>query len=201
MLISLTKIKDIHTYLHTTSDQISLLSSVMSYDDSLHWHGRAKEMLARAEQMNECVTKHVLRRVADAYEGLARKAEKQAKQFPPNPMSKMAVVPTEMRQFAPRRDRLIAHVKQMDECASELVMRRVADACEFLAQTAEQRPKRFTPNPVSKTTLPARVPGVEIPDFLKRGPRVEEDEIPFGRRSLASVRRLRQILSFKPNLP
>jgi hypothetical protein len=54
---------------------------------------------------------------------------------------------------------------------------------------------------VSKTTLPARVPGVEIPDFLKRGPRVEEDEIPFGRRSLASVRRLRQILSFKPNLP
>jgi len=201
MLISLTKIKDIHTHLHTTSDQISLLSSVMSYDDSLHWHGRAKEMLARAEQMNECVTKHVLRRVADAYEGLARKAEKQAKLLPPNPMSKMPVVPTETRQFVPRRDRLIAHVKQMDECASELVMRRVADACESLAQTAEQRAKRFPPSPVSKTALPARVATVEIPGFLKRGPRVEEDEIPFGRRSLASVRRLRQILSFKPNLP
>jgi hypothetical protein len=135
----------------------------MPYDDSLHWHGRAREMLARAEQMNECVTKHVLRRLADAYEGLAQKAEKQAKQFPPNRLSKTLVVPTEMRQFAPRKDRLIACVKQMDEWASELVLNRVADACETLARTAEQRAKRFPPNPPSKTVPPARVPRVEIP--------------------------------------
>src|SRR5215475_12797697 len=122
MLISLTKIKDIHTHLHTTSDQISLLSSVMSYDDSVHWHGRAQEMLARAEQMNECVTKHVLRRVADTYEGLARKAEKQAKQVPPSPASKTPL-PAEAWLFAPRKDRLIARAERMDECATDQVLR------------------------------------------------------------------------------
>jgi hypothetical protein len=114
----------------------------MSYDDSVHWHGRAKEMLARAEQMNECVTKNVLHRIADAYEGLARKAEKQVKRFPPNPVSKTPL-PAEERQSSSRKDRLLAQVKQMDECATELVLRRVADACECLARTAEQRSKRF----------------------------------------------------------
>jgi hypothetical protein len=173
-LISLTKIKDIHTHLHTSSERISLLSSVMTYDDSLHWHGRAREMLARAEQMNECVTKHVLRRLADAYEGLAQKAEKQTKQFPPNRVSKMPVVPTEMQRFVPSKDRLIARVKQMDEYASELVLRRVTDACESLARTAEQRASgphqiqtakrhRYPESLVSKYRLPettiSRLPG------------------------------------------
>jgi len=168
----------------------------MSDDDSVHWHGRAKEILARAEQMNECVTKHLLRRMADAYEGLARKAEKQAKRFPANPASRTPL-PAEARQSSPRKDRLVAHVKQMDECATELVMRRVADACECLAQTAEQRAKQFPPKPVSKTPISktpmalveawqlarrmdrfgapaARAPSIEIPSFLKRGPRAEE---------------------------
>jgi hypothetical protein len=190
MLISLTEKKDIHTYQHTTSVEIFLLSSVMSYDDSLHWHGRAKEMLARAEQMNECVTKQVLRRVADAYEGLAQKAEKQAKRFPPNPVSKTSL-PAKARQLAPR-DRLVAHVKQMDECATELVLRQVADACECLARTAEQRAKQFPPKPVSNTSMAlvdarqfarrkdrlgapaARAPSIEIPSFLKQGPKAEE---------------------------
>src|SRR5215475_8126429 len=107
----------------------------MSYDDPANWHCRAQEMLARAEQMNECVTKQVLRRVADAYEGLARTAEEQAKQSPPNPVS-TALRPAEARQCPPRKDRLIACVRQMDECASELLRRRVADASECLAQTA-----------------------------------------------------------------
>jgi hypothetical protein len=201
MLTSLTEKKDIHTHQHTTCHQIFLLSSGMSDDDSVHWHGRAKEMLARAEQMNECVAKHVLRRMADAYEGLARKAEKQAKRFPPNPVSKM-LLPAEARQSSPRKDRLVAHVKQMDECATELVLRRVADACECLARTVEQRATQFTPKLVSKTSIsktpisetrmalaearqfarrgdrlgvpPARAPSIEIPRFLKRGPRAEE---------------------------
>jgi|SRR5712671_4340252 hypothetical protein len=196
MLISLTEKKDIHTHQHTSSRQIFLLTSVMSDDDSVHWHGRAKEMLARAEQMNECVTKHLLRRMADAYEGLARKAEKQAKRFPANPASRTPL-PAEARQSSPRKDRLVAHVKQMDECATELVMRRVADACECLAQTAEQRATQFPLKPVSKTPISktpmalveawqlarrmdrfgapaARAPSIEIPSFLKRGPRAEE---------------------------
>ena len=162
----------------------------MSYDDSVHWHGRAKELRACAAQMNECVTKHVLRRLADAYEGLARKAEKQAKRFPPDPVSKTHL-PAEARQSSPR-DRLVAHVKQMDECATELVLRRVADACECLAQTAEQRAKPFPPKAASKAPMAlvearqlarrkdrlgaptARVPSIEMPSFLKRGPSAEE---------------------------
>jgi hypothetical protein len=101
----------------------------MTYDDSVHWRGRAKEMLARAEQMDECVTKQVLRRAANAYEVLARTAEQRAKRFPTNPVSRTPVLPAEARQFAPRKDRM--------------------------------------------RTLP-RAPNIEIPSFLKRGPRAEE---------------------------
>ena len=180
----------------------------MSYDDSVHWHGRAKEMLARAEQMNECVTKHVLRQVADAYECLARKAE-QAKLLPPDPVSKTPL-PAEARQFALRKDRLVARAEQVDECGTEQVLRRVAEACERLTRTAEQRAKRLLPNPVSKMPVvptearqfaprkgrlgapPARVPSVEIPSFLKRGPRAEEDIRPSGLLGIAAGR-LRQI--------
>jgi hypothetical protein len=115
-----------------------------SYDDSAHWHGRAKEMLARAEQMNECVTKHLLRRMAGAYEDLARKAEKHVNRVPPKVVSK-TLLPAVVRQHSPR-DRLVACVKQMDEYATELVLRRVTDACECLARTAEQRSKLFHQN-------------------------------------------------------
>jgi hypothetical protein len=116
-----------------------------SYDDSAHWHGRAKEMLARAEQMNECATKHLLRRMAGAYEELARKAEKQVKRLPPKAVSK-TLLPALVAQSSPR-DRLVACVKQMDEYATELVLRRVSDACECLARTAEQR------SPTSKSVM------------------------------------------------
>ena len=109
-----------------------------SYDDSVHWHGRAREMLARAEQMNECVTKHVLRRMADAYEDLARKAEKQVNWFPPKALSN-TTLPAVVRPSSDRKDRLVASVKQIDEYATELVLQRVADACECLARTAKQR--------------------------------------------------------------
>jgi hypothetical protein len=129
-LISLTRKKDIHTHPSTAPDQPFLLSSIMSYDDSAHWLGRAKEMLARAEQMDECVTKQVLRRAADAYESLARTAEQREKRFLPNPVSRTPILPAEARRFAPRKDRLAA--------------------------------------------LQARAPRIDIPSFLKRGPRAEE---------------------------
>jgi hypothetical protein len=107
----------------------------MSHDDSVHWQDRAREMLARAEQMNECAAKQVLRRIAHAYEDLARKADKQAKRIPPKAVSK-ALLPVTARQSSPQKDRLVACVKQMDEYATELVLQRVTDACECLARTA-----------------------------------------------------------------
>src|SRR5437763_1357024 len=102
----------------------------MSHDDSAHWHGRAKEMLARAEQMDECVTKQVLRRAAAAYENLARTAEQRARRLPPKPVSRTLFLPAEARQFAPRKDRM--------------------------------------------GSLQAGAASIEIPNFLKRGPRAEE---------------------------
>jgi len=163
----------------------------MTYDDSVHWHGRAKEMLARAEQMNECVTRHVLCRIADVYEDLARKAEKQVKPFSPDPASTTPLF-TQARRSSPQKERLVAHVKQMDEYATELVLRRVADACECLARTAAQRASPSQPKPVSKGSLvpveaphladrrdrlstpTARALSVEIPGFAKPGPMAEE---------------------------
>jgi len=186
----------------------------MSYDDSVHWHCRAREMLARAEQMNECVTKHVLRRLADAYEGLARTAEEQAKQSPPSPVS-TTPKPAAARQIPPRKDRLIACVKQMDECASELLRCRVADAAECFAQIAEQPINRPTSIPMSKAlivptevgqfaprkgrvVLPlATVPDEEIPRFLRRGPRAEEERNFRAQILGIAAARLREILFFK----
>jgi len=80
----------------------------MSNDDPAHWHGRLKELLARAGRMDESETE-------------------------------TPSVPAAVRQFAPRKARMGAP--------------------------------------------PANV---EIPSFLKRGPRAEEDVMPFGRKSLAS---------------
>jgi hypothetical protein len=118
----------------------------MSYDDSAHWLRRANEMRARAEQMHDCVTKQVLRQVAEACERLARTPEQPINRFPPSspfpssnlfPSSSAPVLPTEARQFAPRKDRVRA--------------------------------------------LPSRGPAVEIPSFLKRGPRAQEDvNLPIG---------------------
>jgi hypothetical protein len=176
MLIHLTQKKDIHTHRRTASERIFLLSSVMSIDDSAHWHDRAKEMLARAEQMDECVAKRVLRRLADAYEDFARKAEKQARQLPPSPVDKTSL-PAKARQFSPQKDGLVVHV---------------ADAYERLARTAKLGAKPFLPKPGSKTPLvpveirqfirrndrfsapAARMPSIDIPGFLKQGPRIEE---------------------------
>jgi hypothetical protein len=191
MLISLTK-RNISTHIGTPRlTKRFLLFLIMSYDDSVHWHGRAKEMLARAEQMNECVTKHVLFRIADVYEGLARKAEKQAEGFPLNPVSRTPLF-TQARQSSAQKDRLVAHVKQMDEYATELVLRRVADACECLARTAQQPASRSRPKPVSKAPMApvaapqvayrkdrsgaptARALSVETPSFLIQGPKAEE---------------------------
>ena len=144
--------KDIHRhqYTHVWSKFPAFIGLMSSYDDSAHWQGRAREMLARAEQMNECVAKHVLRRMAGAYEELARKAEKQGKRLPPNPVSKTllpALVPQSSPHSSSHKDRLVACVKQMDEYATELVLRRVADACDCLARTAEQR------SPISKSIM------------------------------------------------
>jgi hypothetical protein len=185
----------------------------MSYDDSVHWHCRSQEMLARAEQMNECVTKHVLRRVADAYEGLARTAEEQAKQSASSPVS---TTPKRAEARLPaRKNRLIACVKQMDECASELLRCRAADAGERLAQAAEHPVNQLPSIPVSKALVVptevgrfaprkgralvplATLPSEEIPSFLRRGPRAEEERNFRARILGMTAGRLRQIGFFK----
>jgi hypothetical protein len=139
----------------------------MSYDDSVHWRARAKEMLARAEQMNEGATKHALRRVADAFECLARKSELEAKRSPPKSVSKAPLL-TEARQVARRKDRLVARAE--DECATEQVLRRVWDACECLARTAEQRAKGRPPSP-----------GEQGAGRARRGSAVRSSQGPRGR--------------------
>jgi hypothetical protein len=115
----------------------------MSFDDSVYWNGRAKEMLARAEQMDECVTRDVLCRLAEAYEGFARKAGKQTNWFPKNPVGK-ALLPAERRSPPRRKDRLAAHVRQLDEFATELVLRRVADACECLTRASSLSDRKMS---------------------------------------------------------
>jgi hypothetical protein len=81
----------------------------MPYDNPVHWHGSLRDMLARAERVDECA-------------------------------SKTPGVPAAVLQFAPRKDR----------------------------------------------ALPAGAPHIEIPGFLKGGPRAAEDVILSGRKSLAS---------------
>jgi len=80
----------------------------MSYDDPTHWHERAKEMRVLAEQMDECVSKQMMRRMAEDYECLALAAEQRAKRFPANPVPKTPAVPAEMRRFTSRKNRACA---------------------------------------------------------------------------------------------
>jgi hypothetical protein len=109
---------------------------------------------------------------------------------------------TPARQSSPQKDRLVAHVKQMDEWATELVLRRVADACECLARTAEQRASAFRPKPVRKAPLvpveapqlvrrkdrlggpTARALSVEVPGFPKQAPQAEESRREVSLRAL-----------------
>jgi hypothetical protein len=79
----------------------------MSYADPVHWRGRAEEMRAAAEHMQECVSKQMMHRIAEDYERLAQTAEQRAKDCPPHPIFAIAAVPAAARQFALRRTRLI----------------------------------------------------------------------------------------------
>ena len=78
----------------------------MSYADPIHWRGRADELRAAAEQMQECVSKQMTLRMAEDYERLAQAAEQRAKDCPPHPIFAIAAVPKAARPFALRRTRL-----------------------------------------------------------------------------------------------
>jgi len=43
----------------------------MSYNDRMHWRGRAEELRGLAEQMLESVSKQLMRKIAENYECLA----------------------------------------------------------------------------------------------------------------------------------
>jgi len=75
----------------------------MSYNDPTHWRVRAKQMRVQAEQMNESVSKQLMRKIADDYDHLARTAERRAKDSPSKPFPNLEVLPVEVRLFARRK--------------------------------------------------------------------------------------------------
>jgi hypothetical protein len=79
------------------------MSYRLSYSDPMHWRGRAEEMRALGERMRECVSKHMMFRMAQDYERLARTAEERMKGSSPSLVDKTAVVPAAARQFARRK--------------------------------------------------------------------------------------------------
>jgi len=72
----------------------------MSYNDPTHWRCRAEDIRALAERMKDGISKHMMGRIAEDYERLARTAEQRANVFPRSP----EVVPANLRLFAYRRN-------------------------------------------------------------------------------------------------
>jgi hypothetical protein len=71
----------------------------MDYNDPTPWRARAEELRVLAETTKGGISKHMLRRIAEDYERLARTVEQRPNRFPPN----AAIVPPEVRQFALRK--------------------------------------------------------------------------------------------------
>ena len=66
----------------------------MSFNNSMHWRGRAEELRGLAGQMPESVSKQLMRKIAENYECLARTAEQRVNHFPPDLLGE--VVPGEV---------------------------------------------------------------------------------------------------------
>ena len=73
---------------------------VMSCDDSVHWLARAEQMRGFAEEAKGGISKHLMRRIAEDYEGFARTIEQRPSRFPPPP----AVVPAAVRLYSRRKN-------------------------------------------------------------------------------------------------
>ena len=75
----------------------------MSYSDPTHWRRLAEESRVVAEQMNESVSRQVMRRFAESYEALAKTAEQRTKNSQPNPVLETLAVPAVVRQFGRKK--------------------------------------------------------------------------------------------------
>jgi len=75
----------------------------MTYNDPTHWRGRAEDLRVLAERMKDGISKHMMRRMADDYESLARTVEQRPERF-----RFVALVPPEARLFGHRRTPVVA---------------------------------------------------------------------------------------------
>jgi hypothetical protein len=90
----------------------------MSYNDPAHWRARAEDMRARANAMKEGISKHMLRRIAEDYERLARTAEQRISQRDPGRM------PAARIPFAPRRKSMVAPPTMLSDAAIPSILKR-----------------------------------------------------------------------------
>ena len=99
----------------------------MSCDPSAHWRTRAVEMRALAETMSDGISKQLMHRIAVDYERLAQTVEHRPNRFLPI----LAVVPTEVRQFAPRKNSIAAPARYLDLELPSFLKRGPATAAEL----------------------------------------------------------------------
>jgi hypothetical protein len=121
----------------------------MSFNNSMHWRGRAEELRGLAGQMPESVSKQLMRKIAENYECLARTAEQRVNHFPPDLLGK--VVPGEVRQFARQKKPVIEAPQKISgpeiprflkrgPAMAEAVGAPVASARSILTQWVRMRP-------------------------------------------------------------
>jgi len=72
----------------------------MSYNDPTHWRCRAEDIRALAERMKDGITKHMMGRIAEDYESLARTAEQRVNVWP----CTSEVGPAKLRLFGHRKN-------------------------------------------------------------------------------------------------
>ena len=127
----------------------------MSYADPTHWRGRAEEMRAAAEQMQECVSKQMMQRIAEDYERLAQTAEQRAKDCPPHPIFAIVAVPKAARQFALRRTRLIPSPPSTPDAEIPRFLKRGPATAEEVGAPIGPGPKILMRNASESTLAPA----------------------------------------------
>jgi hypothetical protein len=94
-----------------TFGRLVIWAWVMHYNDPTPWRARAEELRVLAETTKGGISKHLLRRIAEDYEGLARTVEQRPNRFPPNPAS----VHPKVRQFAPRKNPFTARLASIPD--------------------------------------------------------------------------------------
>jgi hypothetical protein len=94
-----------------TFGRLVIWAWVMHYNDPTPWRARAEELRVLAETTKGGISKHLLRRIAEDYERLARTVEQRPNRFPSN----RPIVPREVRQFAPRKNPFTARLASIPD--------------------------------------------------------------------------------------